>query len=105
MQFNEDEEKMILWLCRQHAGWKTMRVIILVSAIICLCFAIFELIYNGLGASTVLYLIVGSSGLSYSLGSWSGRAEVSLLLKLIEAEKANNKSLTHHSTGTPNGAP
>jgi hypothetical protein len=32
-------------------------------------------------------LVVAIYGLSYTLGSWSGRAEISLLLKLVEESR------------------
>jgi len=87
MQFTREEQKMIEWLQRQHSGWRTTRMITLVGSLVCLVAAAWEFSNRGWGAMPLLLLLVGVVGLSHTLGSWSGRAEVSLLLKLIEAQR------------------
>jgi hypothetical protein len=92
MEFSGDEEKMIVWLRKQHAGWRTTRVITLVASIACGAFAAVEFYARGFGALPLLFLVIAVAGASYTVGSWSGRAEVSLLLKLVEASRARGQA-------------
>ena len=85
MQFTPDEEKMIAWLRRQHAAWPTTRMITLVASILSGIFSAWEFYSAGFGALPLLFLLVAVCGLSYTVGSWSGRPEVSLLLKLVDS--------------------
>ncbi|AWB66184.1 hypothetical protein C2869_06925 [Saccharobesus litoralis] len=77
MKLSDKDKKMIEWLERQDASWSYLRWIIVISALISL-----GLFFTQYSEDLVL-LILGIAGLSYTLGSWSGRAEVSLLLKVV----------------------
>ncbi len=87
MEFTPDEEKMISWLHRQHSAWRTTRMITLVASVLSGFFAAWEFFSTGFGALPLLLLLVAVAGLSYTLGSWAGRPEVSLLLKLVESAR------------------
>lgn len=76
---------MIAWLQGQHRGWRTTRVITLGCSIACGVFAAIEFHAHGFGALPLLLLVIAAFGASHTLGSWSGRAEISLLLKLVES--------------------
>jgi hypothetical protein len=82
MEFTKEEQKMIEWLRNQHKGWRTTRMITLVASCMCGVFAIFELIKGG--SQWLVLGLICSYGTSYTLGSWHGRPEISLLLKLID---------------------
>ena len=90
MQFSAEERQMIAWLRKQHAGWRTVRIIILVSSCICGAFTIAEFLRGG--SQWLFPGVMAAYGLSYTLGSWHGRPEVSLLLKLIEAQQEEKES-------------
>lgn len=92
MEFNDNEEKMISWLRREHSGWQKTRIIHLVFYITCI-FIAFAI--PSWGASQTLLMLIGACGAGNTLSRWSGRPEISLLLKLIESEKNDKKSLTH----------
>jgi len=86
MQFTPEEQKMIAWLRRQHAAWRTTRLIILIASVVSIGTAAWEFMQIGWGALQFLFLVAGTAGVSHTLGCWSWRPEVSLLLKLVEAE-------------------
>lgn len=88
MQFTNEEKKMIAWLRQQHEGWRTVRMIILVASVLCAVFAAWDIFRTGYGAQSLLLIVIAAYGASYTLGSWAGRPEVSLLLKLVEAQEA-----------------
>lgn len=90
MQFTPDEEKMIAFLRRQHTGWPAVRVITLTAALICGFFAMQEYLAAGITAMTALLFAIAAMGMSHTLGSWAGRPEVSLLLKLADAARDTN---------------
>jgi hypothetical protein len=92
MEFTSDEEKMIASLRRQHQGWRTTRAITLASSVACAAFAAFEFYACGFGALPLLLLVIGTGGASFTLGSWAGRAEVSLLLKLVESARGRGQA-------------
>ena len=84
MEFSNEEKKMIRWLRRQHENWRSTRLILLISCIglvgLSVCFWL-------RGETSWHYMplfFVAIYGLSYTLGSWAGRPEISLLLKLLE---------------------
>lgn len=87
MQFTNEEKQMIAWLRKQHEGWRGVRMIILVASLICAAFAAWEIFHSGLGALPLLLILIAAYGTSYTLGSWAGRAEISLLLKLVEDQE------------------
>ena len=92
MQFSDDELKMVRWLRRQHAHWRSTRIIILVSSMALLALAAWHY-FRGTSHSLPLVLfLVAVYGLSYTLGSWAGRPEISLLLKLIETHDPDRKA-------------
>lgn len=92
MQFTDAELRMIRWLRRQHEGWRGVRVIILGCSLASLAYAIWLAFVRRFDFEAGFFFIVSGWGLSYTLGSWSGRPEVSLLLKLIEANDPDRKS-------------
>lgn len=85
MQLTREEQKMVELLRRQHASWRTTRAIILICSLACAAFAIWEFATNGFEAMPLLLTMIATYGSSYVLGSWSGRPEISLLLKVIES--------------------
>jgi hypothetical protein len=87
MKFTNEERQMITWLRKQHEGWRSVRMIILVASLLCAAFAAHEILQSGFGALTILLIVIAAYGASYTLGSWAGRPEVSLLLKLVEAQE------------------
>ena len=90
MQFTEKEKKMIRWLKLQDQQWHTTRVITLVGSILIGILAIFAFTSGNSFFAGISLFGMSAYGLSYTLGSWSGRPEISLLLKLLE-EKEKNK--------------
>lgn len=90
MQFTDDDQKMIDWLRKQHAAWPAIRMIILVSSLLT-AVLLGWLLLSGSEGDPVgvfgLYAVLAAWGLSYSLGSWAGRPEISLLLKLVELQQ------------------
>ncbi|GHU09529.1 hypothetical protein AGMMS50225_10550 [Betaproteobacteria bacterium] len=87
MQFTEEEKKMIAWLRQQHEGWRSVRIIILIASMMCALFAAWDIFKTGFGAHPLVLIVIAAYGASYTLGSWAGRPEVSLLLKLVEAQE------------------
>ncbi len=87
MQFTNEDRKMIAWLRKQHEGWRSVRIIILVASLLCGAFAVQEFLKHGFGALPLLLILIAAYGTSYTVGSWAGRPEVSLLLKLVEAQE------------------
>lgn len=87
MQFTKEEKKMLAWLRQQHEGWRSVRVIILTCSILCALFAALDIFRAGFGVHPFFLILIAGYGASYTLGSWSGRPEVSLLLKLVEAQQ------------------
>lgn len=84
MELTSAELKMIAWLKLQHSCWRSTRVITAVGAAAMLLWA-YRAWLHGEPSSGILALVVmGAFGLSYSLGCWPGRPEITLLLKLIE---------------------
>ncbi len=75
---------MITWLRRQHESWRGIRTIMLVGAVIAIVFSIVYYLRGEPSWHVLPLFLVACYGLSYTLGSWAGRPEVSLLLKLIE---------------------
>lgn len=88
MKFTNEEKQMIAWLRKQHEGWRGVRMIILVGSLLCAAFAAWEIFRSGFGAMPLLLFIMAAYGMSYTLGSWAGRPEISLLLKLVEAQES-----------------
>ena len=60
LQLNEQDKKTLKLLKLQHDNWKTTRLIIAVSSSALLLVGIF------VGVETLLLIIVGAYGLSYS---------------------------------------
>ena len=92
MQFTEDEMRMVRWLRGQHANWRGVRTIIVICSSILAVYGVWLAIREGFTFESAFYLVAAGVGFSYTLGSWSGRAEVSLLLKLIEAQNPDQGS-------------
>ena len=85
MKFTADELKMLSLLKRQHAGWKKVRIIILACSLGMLLLSIRVLSTSKeLPICAIVLAALAAYGLSYSVAGWSGRPEISLLLKLFE---------------------
>ena len=78
-ELDDTERKILKRLRDQHNNWKSIRLMISIFSAICIVISMF------LEQETILLLTIGAFGLSYSLGSWHGRPEISLLLKYVEA--------------------
>jgi hypothetical protein len=91
MQLTEQEQKMVKWLRTQHKGWRIHRVVIVIGAMFML-YQGMRLIWSGQSDLGILYCALSFGFLSYSLGSWVGRPEFSLLLRLLEEKDQESKS-------------
>lgn len=87
MQFTEEEKKMIAWLRQQHESWRSVRMIILISSMLSALSAAWDIFNTGFGAQPLVLIVIAAYGTSYTVGSWAGRPEISLLLKLVEAQE------------------
>lgn len=76
---------MVAWLRRQHERWRATRLITSVASTAVGLFGVWQG-FRGEMAALIACIAVAAYGPSYSLGSWSGRPEVSLLLRLVDAE-------------------
>ena len=93
MEFTRDELKMISLLKIRHSGWKRVRIIILVCSLGMLLLGIHALGTSpGMLLCSILLVGMAGGGLSYCIGGWAGRPEISLLLKLIEERQKEHGS-------------
>ena len=91
MQLTEQEQKMVQRLRAQHIGWRTNRVVILIAAVIVLGQGM-RLVWSGQSDLGILYCALSFGFFSYTLGSWTGRPECSLLLRLLEEKGQASKT-------------
>jgi hypothetical protein len=99
MQLSDAEKKMVVRLQRQQQSIVRWRWGILLSSIVCLGCGIYgfwisqQCIRPDVGAITVLAIVLPVAFLMFAIGAWlmvhtftnwNGKAEVLLLLKLIE---------------------
>jgi hypothetical protein len=91
MQLDDADLKMLRWLRRQHESWPMTRLIILACSAASVAYAGWLTFSDYFDFQAGFFLVIGGYGLSYTLGSWSGRPEVSLLLKLVEANMPDEK--------------
>jgi len=91
MEFSAKEQKMIRWLKLQQSHWHSTRVITLVGSLFVLLLAIFAIASGKSIFGGIALLGMSIYGLSYTLGNWSGRPEISLLLKLIREKESNDQ--------------
>ena len=91
MQFSQTEQKLIRQLQLQHNHWRTTRMITLLGSLVAGIFAITGLVSGSTIYGGIALLGVSAFGMSYALGSWSGRPEVSLLLKLLKENREDEK--------------
>jgi hypothetical protein len=87
MEFSKEEERMISWLRRQHENWRSTRAIILIVSVGLIGLSGLLWWQGETPWHYLLLFVIAVYGLSYTLGSWSGRPEISLLLKLIEERR------------------
>jgi hypothetical protein len=89
MEFTTDELKMLSRLKAQHAGWKRVRIIILVCSFGLLLLGLVHALDTSSEMWLCSILLVGlaARGLSYCIGGWAGRPEISLLFKLVEEHR------------------
>ncbi len=92
MELSEADLKMIDWLRRQHDGWRSTRVITAVGSAIALVWATHALLQGETVAGVIALMGMGAFGLSYSVGCWAGRPEISLLLKLVEQHRNEERA-------------
>jgi hypothetical protein len=85
MQLTPEDKKIVASLRKQHNGWKTGRFVILIVHSILFAIALWELKTKSEPAAGAALLGISAYGLSYVLGAWHGRPEITLLLKLVEA--------------------
>ena len=84
MELSEADLKMLKWLRRQHENWRTTRLITALGSGVVGVFALFGALTGASLFAVVALVAISTFGLSYSLGCWSGRPEISLLLKLVD---------------------
>lgn len=87
MGLTEEEKKMVAWLRRQHKNWKSTRVIILICSVMIIGISIYFYLKGENGWHLIPLFITAVYCLSYSLGSWSGRPEIFLLLKIVDKDE------------------
>lgn len=95
MQFSDDDLKMIEWLRKQHVNWSGIRMIILVCSILTMVmtgWSLFSGDENHSAEVSLLYIVLAAGGMSYTRGSWAGRPEISLLLKVVELQQMEDKN-------------
>lgn len=90
MDFTAKECRMIAWLRYQHENWRIKRLFQLAAALACLIYSLSVFVIgNDLG------IFVGIAGfyiLSRTIGSWHGKPEISLLLKLIDERQKEERT-------------
>ena len=88
---------MIAWLRHQHENWRIKRLFQLAAALACLIYSLSVFVIgNDLG------IFVGIAGfyiLSRTIGSWHGKPEISLLLKLIDERQKEGRTCRLDSGG------
>jgi hypothetical protein len=84
MELTDRDRKMVAWLRRQDAAWKSTRIITLAGSAFAVLWAVSVFIKGKEPIAAIALFGLASYGLSYTLGSWSGRPEIALLLKLID---------------------
>ncbi len=92
MKLTDADLKMINWLRRQHAGWRTTRIITAVGSSVAVGWAVLSWLQGESTAGVAALAGMGFFGLSYSVGGWAGRPEISLLLKLVEHQQESDHS-------------
>lgn len=92
MKLSEQEQQMVNWLRRQHKSWRTTRAIILFCSTVFLVYAAWLYFKNDTSGFFIPIIFFSTYGLSYTLGSWAGRPEISLLLRLIDEQNKNDAS-------------
>ena len=82
MEFTKEERRMIAWLRYQHENWRIKRLLQIAASLACCLWGLSVFI-----SGSDLGIFVGIAGfyiMSRTIGSWHGRPEISLLLKLID---------------------
>ena|SRR3989442_520305 len=92
MELSDADLRMIKWLHRQHNGWRSTRVITAVGSAVAVTWAGLALVKGDTAAGVIALLGMGAFGLSYSVGCWAGRPEISLLLKLVEQHRNEERA-------------
>jgi hypothetical protein len=92
MKLNPEEEKMLAWLRRQHENWKGVRTITLICSVLLGCYALVGAFGGASSYEALPMFAIAAFGLSYTLGSWAGRPEISLLLRLVERAVEEGRS-------------
>ena len=97
MKLTDDELKMLRYLRQQHEHWRSMRIVILVGAVVMLGIGVLGVISMASIYALIPLFALGAYSLSYALGSSGGRPEVSLLLRLVEEHIEENDGETPFS--------
>jgi hypothetical protein len=90
MEFTKEERRMIAWLRYQHENWRIKRLLQLAASLACCLWGLSAFI-----SGSDLGIFVGIAGfyiLSRTIGSWHGKPEISLLLKLIDERQKEAQS-------------
>jgi len=84
---------MISLLKIRHAGWKRIRIFILVCSLEMLLLGIHALYTSPeMWLCSILLVGMAAAALSYCIGGWARRPEISLLLKLIEERQKEHEA-------------
>ena len=85
MELTPNEQRMLRRLRQQHQNWTGIRTITLICTIGLIVMALLAWREGAPWYSLVLWAGLISGLLSYTIGGWYGRPEISLLLKLIDS--------------------
>jgi hypothetical protein len=84
MELSREEIKMIRYLRTQHEAWHQTKWIILVGGILFSAISIYGVLKSFPLLLILPNIALSAYFLSYSIGGWNGRPEISILLKLAE---------------------
>jgi hypothetical protein len=87
MELSEADVRMIKWLQRQDSAWRSTRLLTAIGSTVALGWAVLAWLRAEPSSGVIALAGMGAFGLSYAVGSWAGRPEISLLLKLIEDKR------------------
>jgi hypothetical protein len=89
MEFTKEDRRMLAWLRYQHENWRIKRLFQLAASLACCLWGLSAFI-----SRSDLGIFLGITGfyiLSRTIGSWHGKPEISLLLKLIDERQEKER--------------